>query len=158
MGDAWIAPNCLPPSQNDAIAASSGAEGRRRRARSDESPEPPSTMTTHTESASDSGRPQKSADYFVGACGGPRSLPAPRVGSGGGGSGKDLRQQLRALQAQNAEWRRRAEAAEAREKILLDQLTALKSVVAGRVDRLITILAAMEADADRSGPSGRPVW
>lgn len=115
-------------------------------------------MTTHTESTSDSGRPQKGADYSVGAYSGPRSLPAPRVGSGGGGSGKDLRQQLRALQVQNAEWRRRAEAAEAREKILLDQLTTLKSVVTGRVDQLITILAAMDADADRSGPSGRPPW
>ena len=151
------ASNRLPPSLHDAIAASSGEDDRRRKALSDDSPGPPSTMTAHTASTSDSGRLQEDANHLAGAYGSLQCLPTPCSG-GGGGSGKDLKQQLRALQAQNAEWRRRAEAAEEREKVLLGQLRGTRSVVTKHVDQLITALAALAADADRSGPDGQSLW
>ena len=151
--------NRLPPSLHDAIAASSGEDDRRRKALSEDSPGPPSTMTAHTASTSDSGRLQEDADHVAGAYGGLQCLPAPRSGGGGGSSsGKDLKQQLRALQAQNAEWRRRAEAAEAREKVLLGQLRGTRSVITRHVDQLITALVALADDAGRSGPGDQSLW
>ena len=158
MDYAGITSNRLPPSENDAIAASSGAENCPGRALSDGLSESPSTMTAHTESTSDGDRPQKGVDHVAGAYDSPQSLPVSRSGGGGSSCGKDLRQQLRALQTRKAEWRRRAEAAEAREKVLKGQLTALKSVVTRHVDQLITTLTALAADADRPRPSGRTVW
>ena len=104
-------------------------------------------MTARIGGTSGCGRPQEGAESSEGQTGingGPRGIPEARAGGSCGGGGEDVGQKLKALQAQNAEWRRRAEVAEAREDFLVAQLTGLKSVVVESVDRLVMDLAAMD--------------